>query len=125
MPTPDRPSIKNEYKFWIGVIGALVSAGPIISLIQKLWGIGLVPVLANALAYYRGITYPLVDWVRYIISYVPFFDVYRLVYSQDMSLETYRDLTVLSFLCGTAMFRALSRAEDAVHGTSSRAEDVA
>jgi hypothetical protein len=104
---PDRPSIVKEYKFWIGLIGALVAAGPLISLIQKLLDVGLTPVFANALSYYRGITYPLVDWLRYFISFIPPLDLYRFIFSWIISLDTYRDLTVLSFLVAGAMSRAI------------------
>jgi hypothetical protein len=119
MPNPDRPSIASEYKFWFGLIGALISAGSIISLIQKLFDVGLIPVFASALSYYRGVTYPLVDWLRYIISYIPYLDLYRYIFFIFMSLETYRDLTVLSFVMAGAAARA-SAVPDPIVGTRPR-----
>lgn len=100
-----RPNVMKEFKFWIGLIGALLSAAPIISLIQKLFNIGLMPIFANAVTYYRGITYPLVDWLRYAMSYIPFLDLYRFIFSWFMSLEAYRDFTVLSFVVTAALLR--------------------
>jgi hypothetical protein len=54
-----RQEVSNSY----AIITGVVSAGSVISLIQKIFSVGLVPVLAEFVAYYRKITHFFVDWI--------------------------------------------------------------
>lgn len=97
--------IKREYIFWIGLFGALLSAGPLISLAQKVFSVGLVPILADALTFYRSIMHPIADLLYRVAAYIPLFDFYNWVFSWFMSFETYKDLLVLSAVSTTALAR--------------------
>jgi len=98
---------RREYAFWITLLSALVSAAPIVSLIQRLFKVGLAPLLFEALSYYRKLVYPLVEWLQFILSYVPWLDPYTLIYSWFVPLDVYKDLTALSFMSAIAASRVI------------------
>jgi hypothetical protein len=52
---------RREWRFWIWAAGALVSAVSLISLIQHAFDVGMTPLFAEALAFYRALTHPLFD----------------------------------------------------------------
>jgi hypothetical protein len=53
------------------LIGAILSAPAIISLIQHIFDIGLIPVLEEAVAFYRAIVHPIVQLVRDLLPWLP------------------------------------------------------
>lgn len=82
----------KEYQFWIAVFGMIASVLPLVSALQRIFKVGLAPILREALVYYRRIFYPVIDVIQYILSYLPFLDVYNLFWAGGMSLDTYKDL---------------------------------
>ena len=59
--------------------------------------------LAEIVAFYRKLYYPIVDL---LLAYVPLPDLYALVFSRVFDLETYKDLTALSLLAGMYITRS-------------------
>jgi hypothetical protein len=100
---------RSDYKFWIALLGALLSAPAIISLIQKLAKIGLAPTLAGILDYYRNLYYPVVGALQSLLAFIPWFDFYALIYSAFMSRDVYKDLTALSLVSAIALYRVVMR----------------
>jgi hypothetical protein len=100
---------KSEYKFWMALLGALLSAPPIISLIQKSLQIELVPSLREALVFYRKLYYPVIDAAQYVLSLFPWLDLYALLYASFMSREVYKDLAALSCVSAIALYRVVIR----------------
>jgi len=100
---------RSDYKFWIALLGALLSAPAIISLVQKLFKIGLAPIFSGILDYYRNLYYPIVEALQKLIALIPWFDFYALIYSGLMSREVYKDLTALSLVSAVALYRVVMR----------------
>jgi hypothetical protein len=100
------PKTKREYGFWMMVLSSLTGTMPLISIFQKVFDIGLVPILFDAVTYYRNLLYPLIDRLFYFLSFLPLPDFYKLLHS-SMSFETYKDLVILSFVSATAWSRSL------------------
>ena len=101
--------VRWGYKVWITLFAALIGSVPLISLIQKLFNIGLSPILFEALSSYRKIVYPWVEGLQYVLSYVPWLDLYTLVYSKVISHDIYKDLTALSFMSAMALNRVITQ----------------
>jgi len=86
--------------FWFyALLGSIFSALAIVSLMQKVFDIGLVPVMQEILDYYRGLVHPimhwLLGWVRWLLP--------------DWQIpEWVKDLYTISFVGGATMGRALS-----------------
>jgi hypothetical protein len=87
------------------IFGGLLSAPPIISLIQKRSQVALTPILLDFLNYYRKLFYPVIDVALYLLTFAPWLDIYALLYSSFMSPEVYKDLTALSLIFTTAFLR--------------------
>jgi hypothetical protein len=106
MPT----SLREEYAYWQQLLGGLAGSVSIISLIQKLFAIGLTPLLAKFLDYYRGIFYPLIDKLLFFVPFhIP---------------SWYKDLYCLSFVILVAVYRNTDhRRDDHLHAAVSRALD--
>lgn len=99
----------SEFRFWTVALAALASALPLISLLQKLFSVGLAPFLRDSLTYYRHAVYPLVDTLQAILANVPWLEFYSLFLHKFVSIDAYRDLAVLSFLFAGAAFRVILR----------------
>jgi hypothetical protein len=100
---------KSDYRFWMALLGALLSAPPIISLIQKSFQVELVPALLEALQFYRRLYYPVIEAAQYVLSLVPWLNFYELIYSGFMSRATYKDLAALSCVSAIALYRVVIR----------------
>jgi hypothetical protein len=113
MPNDARANViaaaRSDYRFWIALLGALLSAPAIISLIQKLFKVGLAPIFSDILDYYRNLYYPVVEALQKLLAFIPWFDFYALIYSSLMSHEVYKDLTALSFISAIALYRVVMR----------------
>src|ERR1700674_848566 len=82
-------------KIWF-ILGAMSSSISVISFVQKLFSIGLVPVLGMFVNFYRRMLYPLFDIVGYVI-HVPIPSWYRDIFllSLVFSITRYRVLRIL------------------------------
>ena len=94
---------RSQFSFWFAVFSIAASTLSLISLVQKSLNIGLAPMLAEIVAFYRKLYYPIVDL---LLAYVPLPDLYALVFSRVFDLETYKDLTALSLLAGMYITRS-------------------
>jgi hypothetical protein len=54
-------SFRSEYRIWFVALGALASSASLISLIQRLFNVGLAGTLLELLEYYRTIMYQIID----------------------------------------------------------------
>ncbi len=82
---------RDEFSFWWQLLGGLTSAVSLISLAQKAFSIGLAPLFAGILDYYRAIFYPLIEG---LLFFVPFH-----------LPDWYKDLFCLAFVFGLALVR--------------------
>jgi hypothetical protein len=92
MQEPGTRSTRDELGFWWWTIGTVTGGLSLISLVQKVWQIGLAPLPKLLLEHYRSVLRPLHDLLVYIIPL-------RLP-------EWYIDAYVLSFLACSAYFKA-------------------
>lgn len=89
----EQVTVRREVSNFYAIIGGVVSAGSLISLVQKVFNVGLAPVLAEFVAYYRRITNFFVDWLFF---WWPF----------ELS-EIYKDLYAVSLIMAMVMVRAM------------------
>ena len=89
----EQVTVRREVSNLYAIIGGLVSAGSLISLVQKFFNIGLAPVLAEFVAYYRRIAHFFVDWLFFWVPFeVP---------------GWYKDAYVISFVFLVTFVRAI------------------
>ena len=98
----EQTTVRREVSNFYAIIGGVVSAGSLISLAQKAFNVGLAPVLAELVAYYRQIVHFFTDW---LLSWVPFHVP-----------DWYHDLCVLSFV-GIAVLGKAQFSVDQIGGT--------
>lgn len=87
----------------MALLGVLVSANAIISVIQHGFQIGLVPYLADLVSYYRQLTTPLFD-----VLYWPLETLFHLVGWRLAIPLWFQDLHLLSFIGGGLIGRGLA-----------------
>ena len=84
-------SSSSAWNFWWKVFSAALGAGTVISLAQRAFSVGLAPVFADFVSFYRGLFHPLVEAM---LSLVPF----------DVA-PWYPDAFLFSFLFLSSTFR--------------------
>jgi hypothetical protein len=98
----------SAWKFWAMIFGALFSVPALISVTQRLFKIGLVQIIQDAITTYRKLYYPLFHQAAaYFLAIFPYFDLHQLVYWLFMSREMYQDLSALAFISAIALLRAI------------------
>jgi hypothetical protein len=85
---------RTEFGFWFSAFGTLAGAVSVISLIQKLFNIGLLPILADFIGFYRKLMYPVFDALLFFTAWRP--------------PTWYMDLYVLSFVVCIATLRGIT-----------------
>jgi len=65
-----RSSLKAEYNFWMMALSSVGGALSIISLVQRVFRIGLAPFLQSIVDYYRGLLRPIVDPILWFFGWV-------------------------------------------------------
>src|SRR5438045_405238 len=89
--------IRAQFRWWRWVLSTLTGTVSLISLLQHLLDAGVGPMLHEFLAFYRKLTYPIIEFPASIVSF-------RL--TQDLA----KDVFVLSsLLCGACFRNVLLR----------------
>lgn len=85
--------------FWFyALLGSIFSAFAIISLTQKVFDVGLAPVMQEILDYYRGIVHPIMDWLLVWVRWL----------LPDWPIPTWvKDLYSLSFVGAAGLTRSM------------------
>jgi hypothetical protein len=99
---------KSEYRFWVTLLGVLLSIPALVSVTQRIFKVGLVPLIHDIVVYYRKLYYPIFQLVgSYFLTLFPYIDLHRFLYWLFISRETYQDLTALALISATALLRAV------------------
>jgi hypothetical protein len=87
---------EGELKLQATMFGVPVSALALISLVQRVFHVGLTPVLMEIVATWRRLTEPLAALLKFIASFVPFH-----------LPDWYHDAFILSFILALILFKAI------------------
>ena len=92
MPEPVG-ELRREVSGLYAITGGFISAASLISLITKIFSVGLAPVLQEFVDYYRKVTHFFVDWLFFWLPFkVP---------------DTYKDAYVIAFVLSLLILRAV------------------
>src|SRR5688572_25342652 len=58
---------KTPFDWWLWLLAVLLSSTSLVSLVQKFFNIGLTPVFADYLQFYRAVVYPFSDTIIYVL----------------------------------------------------------
>ena len=106
----EQATMQKEVSNAYAIIGGLVSAGSLISLVQKLFSVGLSPVLYEFVAYYRRVAYFFVDWMTFWLPFqVP---------------GWYKDAYIISVVCCATYMRAAVATKGGMSWASSLAANA-
>lgn len=98
MSTDNSIRLRRPSFLFYALLGSIFSAFALVSLTQKAFDIGLVPVMQDILDFYRGLVHPIMDW---LLGWVRFF------FPHWNIPEELKDWYALSFIGAAAMTRGI------------------
>ena len=60
---------KSEFSFWFAVVGGIASAASLISLIHRIFGIGIAPIFQEFIQFYRDLSYYFIDMLAFPLPF--------------------------------------------------------
>jgi hypothetical protein len=98
----------SEYRYGKMVLGALLCVPALVSVIQKVFQIGLAPPIQGAVELYHKLYHPLLHWAgSYFLFFFPYADLHQALFWPFMSRPVYQDLTLIAVLSSLPLLRAV------------------